>query len=123
VNNLKNWVEWGLIICGLLYVLSNFSETFGHLDSDSPIPLSTSSDDVEQGRINPYGTSQPEPEVEAPELSFSGYPCGSDCLKDEAGYRWASQNGINDPDNCTGDTWEFIEGCRVYVTSKLSASL
>jgi hypothetical protein len=48
--------------------------------------------------------------------AFGGYPCrGSDCSEDKAGYRWAEANSIADPDDCTGKTGSFIEGCRVYA--------
>lgn len=47
---------------------------------------------------------------------FGGYPCrGDDCSDDMAGYRWAQANGIADPDDCTGKSGSFIEGCRVYA--------
>ena len=48
--------------------------------------------------------------------AFGGYPCtGEDCAQDRAGYRWAQTHGIADPDDCTGKTGPFIEGCRVYA--------
>ncbi|HXJ10162.1 MAG TPA: hypothetical protein VNH12_11675 [Burkholderiales bacterium] len=48
--------------------------------------------------------------------TFGGYPCSSgDCAEDKAGFRWAEQNVIRDPDSCSGRSPEFIEGCRVYA--------
>lgn len=50
---------------------------------------------------------------------FGGYPCrGNDCSDDWAGYRWAEANRIADPDDCTGKTASFIEGCRVYARQR-----
>lgn len=56
--------------------------------------------------------------VAAPDrrVEFGGYPCSSDdCGEDWAGYRWAERNAVADPDDCTGKTASFIEGCRVYA--------
>ena len=54
-------------------------------------------------------------ELEGEAGSYSGYGCTVDCSGHEAGYNWAAQNGIDDPDNCGGKSWSFIEGCRAYV--------
>jgi hypothetical protein len=34
--------------------------------------------------------------------SFDGEGCTQDCSGHEAGYAWAKQKGINDPDHCGG---------------------
>ena len=47
--------------------------------------------------------------------NFVGYGCTVDCSGHEAGYAWAEENGIEDPDNCGGRSWSFIEGCRAYA--------
>jgi hypothetical protein len=47
--------------------------------------------------------------------SFMGYPCTIDCSGHEAGYNWAEQHGIDDPDDCTGNSSSFIEGCQAYA--------
>lgn len=48
--------------------------------------------------------------------SFSGgYSCTTDCSGHEAGYKWAEENGIDDPDNCGGNSDSFIEGCHAYA--------
>lgn len=44
--------------------------------------------------------------------SFQGYPCTQDCSGHEAGYRWAQLKGIDDPDDCRGNSNSFIEGCK-----------
>jgi len=48
-------------------------------------------------------------------LTFHGYDCTVDCSGHEAGYEWAEQHGISDPDACSGDSQSFVEGCRAYV--------
>jgi hypothetical protein len=47
--------------------------------------------------------------------SYAGYGCTVDCSGHEAGYRWAAEKGITDPDSCGGKSWSFIEGCRAYA--------
>ena len=53
---------------------------------------------------------------------FMGYPCTSNCSGHEAGYQWAEENGIDDPDNCGGNSNSFIEGCQVYAEEQQSAA-
>ena len=49
-------------------------------------------------------------------MTFGGYPCpAAGCAEDNAGYQWAARNRISDPDDCTGTTAAFIEGCPVYA--------
>ena len=47
--------------------------------------------------------------------SFAGKGCTQDCSGHEAGYAWASQHGITDPDQCGGNSWSFVEGCKSYA--------
>ena len=62
----------------------------------------------------PAATAQ-QPAVPA---RFGPYPCAkNDCAEDKAGYRWAQTHGVTDPDSCTGNSGDFIEGCRVYAVS------
>lgn len=46
---------------------------------------------------------------------FMGYPCTENCSGHEAGYEWAQENGIIDPDVCDGHSDSFIEGCQAYA--------
>ena len=43
--------------------------------------------------------------------SFSG--CTDDCSGHQAGYAWAKKHELTDPDECSGNSPSFIEGCRV----------
>ena len=64
---------------------------------------------------------KPEPlgKAPAPQPTFGGYPCPSgDCSEDKAGFQWAEGNAIADPDDCTGNSGAFIEGCRVYAQQR-----
>lgn len=47
--------------------------------------------------------------------SYGGYGCTVDCSGHEAGYTWAMERGIDDPDNCGGNSWSFEEGCRAFA--------
>jgi hypothetical protein len=47
--------------------------------------------------------------------AFAGYDCTEDCSGHEAGYQWAEENGIEDPDDCGGKSWSFEEGCRAFA--------
>lgn len=46
---------------------------------------------------------------------FHGYRCTVDCSGHEAGYRWAEQHDIHDPDDCGGKSQSFIEGCQAWA--------
>jgi hypothetical protein len=47
--------------------------------------------------------------------TFMGAPCTDDCSGHEAGYQWAEEKGIDDPDDCSGNSNSFVEGCRAYA--------
>lgn len=61
--------------------------------------------------------------VEAPQATvaplkpqqFGGYHRTSDCSGHRAGYEWAAQRGIESPNQCSGQSQSFIEGCRAYA--------
>lgn len=40
------------------------------------------------------------------------YGCTDDCSGHDAGYEWAQENEVNDPDDCGGNSLSFQEGCR-----------
>lgn len=50
-----------------------------------------------------------------PTRSFMGYQCTQDCSGHEAGYEWAEEEGITDPDDCSGNSNSFVEGCVAYA--------
>ncbi|MFH0968984.1 MAG: hypothetical protein V1804_00555 [Patescibacteria group bacterium] len=47
--------------------------------------------------------------------TFNGYECTDDCSGHEAGYEWAEEKGITDPNDCGGNSNSFIEGCESYA--------
>jgi hypothetical protein len=51
--------------------------------------------------------------------SFSS-DCTYDCSGHDAGYDWAEENDIDDPDDCGGNSNSFIEGCEQYAEEQQS---
>jgi len=48
--------------------------------------------------------------------SFGGYECLEDCSGHAAGYDWAEQHGIAEPEMCPiGKSESFHEGCLDYT--------
>jgi hypothetical protein len=45
----------------------------------------------------------------------AGFGCTEDCSGHDAGYKWAEERGITDPDDCGGKSWSFEEGCQAYA--------
>jgi len=114
---LKNRFTWALIVAGLLYVAAS------RLDQEQrPVDLPGGQAPLEDSRAVPYDKPPPPQETPRPIPTFGGYPCHGDCSEDRAGYRWAEQHGITDPDACTGNTGSFIEGCRVYARQRAANS-
>jgi hypothetical protein len=47
--------------------------------------------------------------------TFGGYECTEDCSGHAAGYKWAEEKGLEDPDSCpTGHGNSFYEGCLAH---------
>lgn len=55
------------------------------------------------------------PTYYTPPRYFGSYECTEDCSGHEAGYEWASDNDIDNYDDCGGNSDSFIEGCYSYV--------
>jgi hypothetical protein len=47
--------------------------------------------------------------------SYKGYWCTDDCSGHEAGYEWALKKDIRDPDECSGMSQSFVEGCQAFA--------
>lgn len=52
-------------------------------------------------------------------ITSDNWSCTGDCSGHEAGYDWASENGITDPYDCDGKSQSFIEGCEAYANEQL----
>jgi hypothetical protein len=53
---------------------------------------------------------------------FHGSPCTEDCSGHEAGYNWAAEHSVGDPDDCSGNSQSFVEGCQAYATENGNSS-
>lgn len=60
--------------------------------------------------------------AQAQAQDFMGYPCTQDCSGHQAGYDWAEDKGIADPDICSGHSNSFVEGCRAYAEEQQDAA-
>lgn len=47
--------------------------------------------------------------------------CTDDCSGHEAGWAWAEERWITDPDECGGRSVSFEEGCRAWAEEQASA--
>ncbi len=101
---MKHWPSLALIIAGLSFVL--YFQLAPHFQ-----PIDRAVAAVNDQPRKPA----PPPKKNQTQMTFGGYPCPGDCSQDKAGYQWAARNRISDPDDCTGSTAAFIEGCRVYA--------
>lgn len=45
--------------------------------------------------------------------------CTQDCSGHDAGWNWAEDNDITDPDDCGGNSWSFEDGCRAYAEGRM----
>lgn len=48
-------------------------------------------------------------------ITRNNWDCKDYCSEQNAGYEWAKQNGITEPENCSGKSVSFIEGCEAYA--------
>ena len=46
--------------------------------------------------------------------------CGQDC--EQAGQKWAMENGITDAGACNSTSPEFTEGCKAYIKAQQAPS-
>jgi hypothetical protein len=57
----------------------------------------------------------PSADTDVRATTFHDYSCTDDCSGHEAGYQWAGENGIDNPDDCGGNSQSFEEGCRAFA--------
>ncbi len=113
-GRLKNRVIWLIIAISLIGVLR--AQWTG---GQPPVQLPREAVQLQNERSVPYDKKPDQAkQVSRPTPTFGSYPCSGSCQENKAGYRWAQQNGIVDPDSCTGKTSSFIEGCRVYAMQR-----
>jgi len=93
----------------------------GCAKSDEDVQRITGSDqavEVAQAVASkPDRAANAEAEVQGTTYADQGEPygCTDDCSGHEAGYPWADDNDVTDPDDCGGDSQSFIEGCQAHA--------
>ncbi len=111
--NGNHWVIWTAAVGWWVFLILLCSST----NPQPVVELPRGPVELERDRVVPY--DNPANLQQQPLLaSFGGYPCaGRDCDRHAAGYRWAIEHGVTNPDNCDGISAAFIEGCRVFAHS------
>ena len=107
---MKNWLTFVLIVAGLAFVL--------YFQVERLQAVEPSRDAVPRERPAAKAPAAAPPKAAEKRQKFGEYPCSGDCSEHKAGYRWAQMNSVTDPDDCTGNSGEFIEGCRVYAAQQ-----
>jgi hypothetical protein len=105
---INKWWFWLLAIAGiyLLFVIFQSSDTSSATNnSQITSPQTTKTDNSDNSTYNDDESS----------TTFHGYDCTEDCSGHEAGYSWAEDHDITDPDECDGNSNSFIEGCQSYA--------
>ncbi len=114
---MKNWPAFALVAVGLLYVIG-----FNVLRYEHPAEQPNEASAAASVQATPRPKAAAKAAAPDREWAFGGYPCRDEhCSEDWAGFRWAEKNRIADPDDCTGKTGLFIEGCRVYARQQAGA--
>ena len=84
-----------------------------HSDYHSSYSQNDYSNDEEEGEEQ--SEDEENDDALSSPLTFHGYTCTDDCSGHQAGYDWAEENNITDPDDCSGNSQSFIEGCQAYA--------
>lgn len=108
--------QW-LWIVGVIAVLWMFST-----EKSSNAPIETSYNSPSQSYDGPNPEEQRTITSVSSSPTFMGYSCTNDCSGHEAGYEWAEENDVDDPDDCDGNSESFIEGCQAYAEEQKAAS-
>ncbi|SEN92092.1 hypothetical protein SAMN05216404_108141 [Nitrosospira multiformis] len=99
-----------LIAGSLLSCEKDSSTKQEHQTRNNPEPWEESWGEYQSKTTAPYARHAPP--------TFMGYTCTIDCSGHEAGYEWAEENDIHDPDDCGGNSDSFIEGCIAYAEER-----
>lgn len=108
-ENIITWLFWGTIIAGAIWYWGP------SLGSSSATPTQPQTVQSQKTLYDPPAIQHTQ------QLEFMGNPCTEDCSGHEAGYSWAEEKGIDDPDDCGGNSQSFIEGCQSYAEENASA--
>jgi len=88
----------------------------------SPVSSQSAPRVIEVPPVPQLNFSGTETRTQSRPLIFKGYKCTVDCSGHEAGYQWAEDKDIDDPDDCGGNSESFIEGCQAYAEEQQGLS-
>lgn len=76
--------------------------------------------DYERARASPVGDYRPSDRYVSSGYQDAGAPygCTEDCSGHDAGWEWAEENVVTDPDECGGKSVSFEEGCIAYAEER-----
>ena len=98
------------MLLSCLFILASCSG-----DSEHSREEQYASEDEERGGETFSEYDERRDGLEGANGTYQGDGCTEDCSGHDAGYEWAQDNAIDDPDNCGGNSWSFEEGCRAYA--------
>lgn len=99
-----------------LFLLSTACSSNSVESDDNPDEEFQVSDEAETRGDETYAEfDERRDELEGSKGEVAGYGCTEDCSGHDAGYKWAEERGITDPDDCGGKSWSFEEGCQAYA--------
>lgn len=112
-KKIEGFLKLAIVIGSLLLFSSWALSPNSNQDSQPSVQGATSN--FEEPYVNKDHTDSYDylPDYDTP--TFNDYPCTDDCSGHEAGYDWAYDNHITDPDDCGGNSDSFIEGCMSYA--------
>jgi hypothetical protein len=103
------------LLCATVLTLSACgSSNAGTVAADPSLSAKVTTPAEEVSPFDNFGATR-SADAGASAQEFHGYACTVDCSGHEAGYAWAEEHGIDDPDECDGNSESFIEGCQTYA--------
>lgn len=101
-----------------ILILSSASFFYGAVNSQTRSPWEMDNRGFQSGLDSVFGPRERADSIflrTQGRRTFKGYVCLDDCSGHIAGYRWAERKGIDDEDDCAGNSRSFTEGCLAYV--------
>lgn len=117
------------LIAGAVALAVLFALAYGDRTASAPsvpdaalvqLPAASAPETFAQTSPPPVWTP-PEQVVGYSDRTYKGYACTIDCSGHEAGYAWAEEHDIDEPDDCGGNSNSFIVGCQAYVEEQQAA--
>ena len=104
-----------IVAASLLFVSCACSNSVDDYDENADEEFAASDEAETRGDETYAEFDERRDELEGSNGEVAGYGCTEDCSGHDAGYKWAEERGITDPDDCGGKSWSFEEGCQAYA--------